>query len=412
MLRDEEILELLGDGNISEIGSPRSETEEIDFLFAEFENLLDNFDDENEDCLIVQDEEWIPPPLTITSKRNIKWAQKPFNQPTIKLDDLEQNNNILELKSPLQYFSEYFDDDVFENMAYHTNLYAVQKGVTRFKPTDMYEMKRLIGIHIIMGNLKYPRVRLYWQKHFEVNLVTQNMTRDRFFSLRNNLHIIDNNEIPNGNKGKFIKVRPLYTVLQKKCNSLPMERNLCVDEQMVPFKGQLSIKQYIKGKPIKWGVKVFLLCGESGTIYNILPFQGYYECDQDLIKHVGSGATVVLYLTQNVKPNRHFLFFDNFFSSFGLFERLQQLQIYAAGTIRTNWFANPPLLSDKEMRKLGRGATFEVTTDVPGCNIGIVKWFDNKAVNLGSNFIASGEVGRVTRWDKKKNGLLILKGPK
>lgn len=53
----------------------------------------------------------------------------------------------------------------------------------------------------------------------------------------------------------------------------------------------------MKGKPIKWGVKFFLLCGESETIYNILPFQGYYECDQDLIKTVGSGATVVLYLT-------------------------------------------------------------------------------------------------------------------
>ncbi|KAF0747099.1 piggyBac transposable element-derived protein 3-like [Aphis craccivora] len=94
----------------------------------------------------------------------------------------------------------------------------------------MYEMKRLIGIHILMGNLKYPRV------------LAQNMTRDRFFSLRNNLHIVDNNEIPNGNKDKFVKVRPLYTPLQKKCSSLPMERNLCVDEQMVPFKEQLSIK--------------------------------------------------------------------------------------------------------------------------------------------------------------------------
>ncbi|XP_015369501.1 PREDICTED: piggyBac transposable element-derived protein 3-like [Diuraphis noxia] len=297
-------------------------------------------------------------------------------------------------------------------MAYHTNLYVIQKCITRFKPTDMHEVKRLIGIHIIMSNLKYPRVRLYRQKHFEVNLVAQNMTRGRFFSLRNNLHIVDNNEIPNGNKDKFIKVRSLYTALQKKCNCLPIERNLCVDEQMVPFKGQLSIKQYMKGKPIKWGVKVFLLCVKSGTIYNILPFQGYYELDQDLIKTVGSGASVVLYLTQNVKPNRYFLFLGNFFSSFGLFERLQQLQIYAAGTIRTNWFANPPLLSDKEMRKLGRGTTFEVSTDVPGCNIGIVKWFDNKAVNLGSNFSASGEVDRVTRWDKKKNGLLILKGPK
>jgi hypothetical protein len=46
-----------------------------------------------------------------------------------------------------------------KKMAYHTNLYAIQKGDTKFKPTDMYEMKHLIGIHIIMGNLKYPCVR-------------------------------------------------------------------------------------------------------------------------------------------------------------------------------------------------------------------------------------------------------------
>lgn len=109
----------------------------------------------------------------------------------ISKHDIEQNNIILELKSSLQYFS----DDIFEKMAYYTNLYAIQKGVTRFKPTDMYKMKRLIGIHIIMGNLKYPRVRLYWQKHFEVNLIAQNMTRDRFFSLCNKLHIVDNKDV-------------------------------------------------------------------------------------------------------------------------------------------------------------------------------------------------------------------------
>lgn len=47
------------------------------------------------------------------------------------------------------------------------------------------------------------------------------------------------------------------------------------------------------------------------------------------------------------------------------------------------------------MRKKGRGTIFEVTTDVLGCNIGIAKWFDSKAVNLGSNFIASGKTDRV-----------------
>lgn len=81
--------------------------------------------------------------------------------------------------------------------------------------------------------------------------------------------MIGDYDIPNGNKDKFIVVRPLYTDLNEKPNSPQMEWNVCVDEQMVPFKLQPSIKQYMYGKPIKWGIKTFLLCGESGSIYNI-----------------------------------------------------------------------------------------------------------------------------------------------
>jgi len=83
-------------------------------------------------------------------------------------------------------------------------------------------LKRLIGIHIIMGTLKYLRVYLYWDKNFQVNLIAQNMTQDRFFFLCNNLRVMDNNEISNGKTNKFIKVNPFYTALQKKCNSLPI----------------------------------------------------------------------------------------------------------------------------------------------------------------------------------------------
>lgn len=69
------------------------------------------------------------------------------------------------------------------------------------------------------------------------------MTRDRFFQQRSNLHIIDNDSIASNNKDKFIKVRPLYDLIKKKCNSLVKEQNLSVDEQMVPFKGALSVKK-------------------------------------------------------------------------------------------------------------------------------------------------------------------------
>ena len=42
---------------------------------------------------------------------------------------------------------------------------------------------------------------------------------------------------------------------------------MSVDECMVPFHGRLAFKQYIREKPIKWGIKVFILA-ESKTGYN------------------------------------------------------------------------------------------------------------------------------------------------
>jgi len=30
---------------------------------------------------------------------------------------------------------------------------------------------------------------------------------------------------------------------------------------MIPYKGRLAFKQYIKNKPTKWGIKVFVLSG-------------------------------------------------------------------------------------------------------------------------------------------------------
>ncbi|XP_025409932.1 uncharacterized protein LOC112683230 [Sipha flava] len=91
---------------------------------------------------------------------------------------------------------------------------------------------------------------------------------NRFYSIRQNIHIINNMDIARDNTDKFVKIRPLFDALNNRCKQLPVERNISVDEQIVPFKGQLVIKQYMKGKPNPWGIKIFLLCGQSGIVYN------------------------------------------------------------------------------------------------------------------------------------------------
>lgn len=76
------------------------------------------------------------------------------------------------------------------------------------------------------------------------------------------------------NNDRFWKVRILYDSLLSRCQQLSLETILCVDEQMVPFKGNIDVRQYIKGKPNPWGIKIFALAGQSGIIYDFLLYQG------------------------------------------------------------------------------------------------------------------------------------------
>eukprot|EP00102_Acyrthosiphon_pisum_P021760 XP_016658970.1 PREDICTED: piggyBac transposable element-derived protein 3-like isoform X2 [Acyrthosiphon pisum] len=411
ILADDYILELLGDGTNSELSDLSDEDDEY-FKSSEFDCLMTNFDDGDFNLLLDEDddkEDEIVPVntdpvtryqsqnqtlrsatvavdqsidtevenITVTNeitetntpttsslayidKCNIRWKKQPFVPPKITLkkprDRLYPNST----PTPLDYFLKYFPESEFENMANYTNTYAEQIGRLNWKPTNSKEMKIFVGIHLYMGVLNLPRIRMYWEQKSRINTIADNMTRNRFFELRFNFHVIDNNTIPTNNTDRFIKVRPLYDLLKKICNELPVEKNISVDEQMVPFKGKLSAKQYMRGKPNPWGIKLFLLCGEDGLVYNFIIYQGSTtELNQDMQKKYGLGSAVVLHLTDLLGKNQHFLFMDNFFTSYNLLHALQHKQIFAAGTIRVNRFVKPPFLTDKELSKMGRGTTFE-----------------------------------------------------
>lgn len=63
------------------------------------------------------------------------------------------------------------------------------------------------------------------------------------------------------------------------------------------------------------------------------------------------------------------------------------------------------------MKNLGRGTTFEISSNVPGINIGLVKWYDTKPIYLCSNVMTSGDVDIVKRWDRKKKEYIFIERP-
>ena len=49
---------------------------------------------------------------------------------------------------------------------------------------------------------------------------------------------------------------------------------LSVDESMVPYFGRHSAKMFIRGKPIRFGYKIWSLCGIDGYPYHLKIYQG------------------------------------------------------------------------------------------------------------------------------------------
>ena len=85
---------------------------------------------------------------------------------------------------------------------------------------------------------------------------------------------------------------------------------------MIPTKNRLAIKQYIRDKPVRWGIKSFLLC-EAKTGY-ILDAEIYTGRVRD--RHwplLGSAGSVVRRLVENsqVTNKNHMLFMDRFYNA-------------------------------------------------------------------------------------------------
>uniref|UniRef100_A0A672KZ53 PiggyBac transposable element-derived protein domain-containing protein n=1 Tax=Sinocyclocheilus grahami TaxID=75366 RepID=A0A672KZ53_SINGR len=325
-----------------------------------------------------------------------------YNMPFTTIIDTSFQNHLIYDRhpmSPYEYFKQYVPDALFDLMSDSTNIYAMQSGTLRFKPTSSGEIRTLIGLHLAMGVMKTPRVSMYWEAGMDIGIFQNTMCRDRFFQLRSHLYLVNNLERPAENNDVFYKVRPLYDAMRRRCLELPLEENLCVDEQMVPFRGSLSVEQYVKGKPHPWGVKIYFLCGKSGMAYDFLLHQGFKT-------QLGLGAGVVYHLSQRITEADHKLYFDNYFTTYNL---LELKKIHAAGTARVCRFTNPPLQSDKVMTKMPRGSCDEAVSR--DGKVALVKWFDSRSVVMASNFVGVGTMDEVQRWDKKQGRFLKVSRP-
>ena len=88
---------------------------------------------------------------------------------------------------------------------------------------------------------------------------------------------------------------------------------------MVKFQGCSALKQDMPMKPIKHGIKVWVL-GDSANGY-FSHFQVYTGKQEN--PEIGLGAHVVKMLTTDLKHKYHHVYFNNFFISVQLLQQLE-----------------------------------------------------------------------------------------
>lgn len=119
-----------------------------------------------------------------------------------------------------------------------------------------------------MSCLQLPQIRMYWDKEWRVAVIADNISRDRFFQIRNSLKIVFDNDIntEQGKANRLWKIRSLIGRVLLGCLKQTKNQHICLDEMMIPFSGTSDLKQYMPNKPNPLVIKVFVLANPSGII--------------------------------------------------------------------------------------------------------------------------------------------------
>lgn len=111
------------------------------------------------------------------------------------------------------------------------------------------------------------------------------------------------------------KVIPLLNLLQPLFeSSFTLSQQIAIDESVIAFKGRVSFRQYMKGKPHPWGIKAFVSADSvTGFLYCVIIYFGKQtDLSHPDLPHT---ARVVLILTEGLNDKGHDLYIDRFYNA-------------------------------------------------------------------------------------------------
>ena len=166
---------------------------------------------------------------------------------------------------------------------------------------------------------------------------------------------------------------------------------------MVKSRHRSGMRQYIKDKPTKWGIKLWVLA-DSSNGYTV-DFNVYIgKAAGQNVSANGLGYDVVMKLISPCTRQGYHLFVDNFYTSVTLFKDLYTQGVLATGTIMETRRDFPVgLKNSKEWSKGRERGSMRWERDPPCLAL---QWVDNKVVSVLTTIDNANEHGQVNRKTK------------
>jgi len=293
----------------------------------------------------------------------------------------------------VEFFSLFFTNEMIDEICAHTNSYANQQIIEgthesytqsdgSWKDTTRDEIKSLIALLIYCGLVQVGNVERYWSTKSLYNGLWARdiMARIRFKALMSLLHVVDPGAETPGDKLR--KVESFINYFKSRCIDLYQPRQqLAIDERMVKSRHRSGIRQYIKDKPTKWGIKLWVLADSSnGYTIDFNVYIGRAAVGE--VSANGLGYDVVVKLMQPFLNQGYHLYIDNFYTSSVLLKYLFDQGVPCTGTIRENSRGFPANMKNgKQWSKASnveRGS-MRWERDPP---VLALQWLDNKVVSM------------------------------
>ncbi|XP_058799307.1 piggyBac transposable element-derived protein 3-like [Phymastichus coffea] len=279
---------------------------------------------------------------------------------------------------------------------YHSNLkmkyYYIKQYIIEATKINGYDLtpeklNAFLGILIFTMFNKRLSQRDYWSKDpfLGCALVPNVMSRDEFEEIKSKLKLSKPED--EDSNDRVWRVRSVFNIFRKNLLIFGVFATaLSIDEMMLKFFGKTVLKQFIKSKPIRFGIKLWALCSANGYVFDCDIYCGKNSENNDFLPKCALGSRVVMQMLQNVLEN----------ISIKKLIHLHKIGIQATGTVRENRINVKNNVDKKDNR-----GTYAVKHDTES-GINFITVVDSKPVSILSTAAGVTPLSIVKRFDKEQ----------